>query len=92
MYLSLKEKTTKFREQLEKLPREDLIEILRAQDPETVKQINRIEWVFQNKLTHINWLDGTPVVERPLTNKELALLVDEPFEVDNNLLNSRIII
>lgn len=84
---SLKEKSKNFRKQLEALSREDLIEILRAQDPETVRQINRIEWVFENKLRHISWADGTPVEGRPLTNYELALLVDEPFEVDNELLN-----
>lgn len=91
MSLSLKEKTTNFRKKLEELSRDDLIEILRAQDPETVKQINRIEWVFENKLQHLNWADGTQVDSRPLTNRELSLLVDEPFEVDNNLLNARTI-
>ncbi len=82
---TLKDKTKEFRKKLEALPREDLIEILRAQDPEIIKQINRIEWVFENKLQHISWADGTPVEGRPLTNRELALLVDEPFEVDNEL-------
>ena len=81
------DKTLAFRKQLEKLSREDLLEIINAQDPEYVKQINRIEWVFKNKLKHLNWSDGTPVLERPFTNRELALLVDEPFEVDNSLLN-----
>ena len=88
MSLSLKEKTTNFRKKLEELSREDLLEIIKAQDPETIKQINRIEWVFENKLQHLNWADGTQVDSRPLTNRELALLVDEPFEVDNNLLNA----
>jgi len=83
------DKTKEFRKQLEKLPREDLLEIIKAQDPEYLKQVNRIEWVFENKLNHINWMDGTPVTERKFTNRELALLVDEPFEVDNNLLNMR---
>ena len=86
--ITSKEKTIQFRKQLEALDREDLIEILRAQDPEIVKQVNRIEWVFENKLQHISWADGTPVEGRPLTNRELALLVDEPFEVDNELLNA----
>lgn len=81
------DKTLAFRKQLEKLSREDLLEIINAQDPEYVKQINRIEWVFKNKLKHLNWSDGTAVLERPFTNRELALLVDEPFEVDNSLLN-----
>lgn len=81
-------KTLEFRKQLEALSREDLIEIIQSQNPEYVKQINRIEWVFKNKLSHLNWQDGSPVVERQMTNKELALLVDEPFEVDNTFLNA----
>ena len=79
-------KTQKFREALEGLSREDLFEIIKDQDPELIKQINRIEWVFENKLNHISWSDGTPVIERKLTNRELALLVDEPFEMDLDLL------
>lgn len=82
----LKNKTIKFRENLEKLSREDLIEIIRAQDPEYVKQINRIEWVFANKLNHLSWANGDPITERILSNKELSLLIDEPFEVDKDLL------
>jgi hypothetical protein len=80
-------KTEKFRNALEQLPREDLIEIIKSQDVELFKQINRIEWVFQNKLNHINWSSGEPVLERNLTNKELAYLIDEPFEVDKELLD-----
>lgn len=83
------DKTKEFRKQLETLSREDLLEIIKAQDPEYIKQVNRIEWVFKNKLSHINWADGTPVQERQFSNKELALLIDEPYEVDNNLLNIR---
>jgi len=79
-------KTQEFREALESLSREDLLEIIKDQDPELIKQINRIEWVFENKLNHISWSDGTPVIERKLTNRELALLVDEPFEMDLDLL------
>lgn len=84
---SLNAKTKKFRQDLEKLSREDLLEIIKAQDIETYKQINRIEWVFQNKLNHLNWADGSQITERPLTNKELALLVDEPFDLDTDLLD-----
>ena len=87
MSATLSSKTKKFRQDLEKLSREDLLEIIKDQDIETFKQINRIEWVFQNKLNHLNWADGSTITERPLTNKELSLLVDEPFEVDNELLN-----
>lgn len=83
------DKTLEFRKQLEELSREDLLEIINAQEPEYIKQVNRIEWVFKNKLKHLNWIDGTPVEERQFTNRELALLIDEPFEVDNNLLNMR---
>jgi len=85
---SLKQKTKQFRQKLESLSKEDLLEIIRSQDFETIKQINRIEWVFENKLSHLTWADGTQVESRPLTNKELSLLVDEPFEVDSNLLSA----
>ena len=90
MSSTLKNKTTRFRESLEKLSREDLIDIIRLQDPETVKQINRIEWVFKNKLNHLAWANGEPILERPLTNRELALLIDEPFEIDQELLEAGI--
>ena len=88
--MNLAEKTKVFRKKIESLPREDILEIIRAQDPETIKQINRIEWVFKNKLNHLNWKDGSPVAERPLNNYELSLLVDEPFEVDKELLSAGI--
>lgn len=90
MTQTLKNKTLKFRQSLEKLSKEDLTEIIREQDPETVKQINRIEWVFKNKLQHLSWINGEQIIERPLTNKELSLLIDEPFEVDVDLLDAGI--
>lgn len=83
-------KTKEFRESLKKLPREDLLEIIQEQNPDLIKQINRIEWVFKNKLSHLNWNDGSPILERDMTNEELALLVDEPFEVDEELLKAGI--
>ena len=83
-------KTENFRAALEKLSREDLLEIIRSQDIELIKQINRIEWVFENKLSHINWSSGEPVLGRKLTNKELAYLIDEPFEIDKELLDAGI--
>lgn len=86
---TIKNKTIKFRKALENLSREDLLEIIKLQDVDTVKEINRIEWVFQNKLKHLNWADGSTVIERPLTNRELALLIDEPFEVDYELVDVR---
>ena len=55
--MSIAEKTKLFRKSIQELPREDILEILKAQDPETIKQINRIEWVFENKLKHITWKD-----------------------------------
>lgn len=81
--------TKQFREKLRTLSREDLLEIIEEQNPETIKQINRIEWVFKNKLSHLAWSDGTPVTNRPLTVNELSLLVEEPFEIDNDLLSIR---
>lgn len=81
--------TKEFRNKLQQLSREDLLEIIGEQNPETIKQINRIEWVFENKLQHLAWNDGTPVLGRPLTINELSLLVEEPFEINNDLLNIR---
>jgi len=90
MSFILKQKTKDFRKELEKLSSEDLIEIIKNQDVESYKQINRIEWVFKNKLKHLTWVDGTQISERPLTKRELALLIDEPFEIDRNLLDAGI--
>ena len=86
--MSVFTKTGDFRKTLENLSREDLLDIIRVQDPELIKQINRIEWVFENKLSHLSWNDGSPVLQRKMTNRELALLVDEPFEVDKELLDA----
>lgn len=86
--MSVFTKTSDFRKTLESLSREDLLDLIRVQDPELIKQINRIEWVFENKLSHLSWSDGSPVLQRKMTNRELALLVDEPFEVDKELLDA----
>lgn len=75
-----------FRDQIAQLDREDILEIIDLQDPELIKGIRRIEWVFENKLTHLTWSDGSPIRGRQLTNQELALLVDEPFEPSEELL------
>lgn len=72
-------KTKKFREELEKLTREELLELIEIQDPKLRAQVHRAEWVFENKLRHLSWRDGTPITSRPLTNRELALIIDEPF-------------
>lgn len=74
-----------FYERLMGLSREELLETIREQNPDLIKQINRIEWVFSHKLGHLTWPDGLPVTERPLTNEELAFLVDEPFNPDPEL-------
>lgn len=81
----LNEKTKLFREKLIELDREELLEIIKDQNPEYIKQINRIEYVFANKLSHLTWGDGTPVKDRPLTKEELSLLIDEPFVFDQEL-------
>jgi len=83
----MNDKTKAFREQLKKLSREDLLEIIKNQDIEIYKQVNRIEWVFRNKLSHVNWNSGLPVLDRDMTNEELAYLIDEPFEIDKELLD-----
>jgi hypothetical protein len=81
----LNEKTKVFREKLLELEREELLDIIRDQNPEYVKQINRIEYVFANKLKHLTWSDGTPIDGRQLSKEELALLIDEPFVFDQQL-------
>ena len=40
-------KTKEFRKKLEQLSREDLLELIKDQDIELYKQVNRIEWVFE---------------------------------------------
>lgn len=74
-----------FRQKLLALSREELLDIIMDQDPELVKQVNRIEYVFSHKLTHLTWDDGSPITERPVTKEELVLLVDEPFQPDPEL-------
>jgi hypothetical protein len=74
-----------FWERAAELPREELLDLLEEQDPELRKQVKRIEWVFANKLRHLTWNDGTPVTQRPLTNQELAYLLDPPFQTDPEL-------
>lgn len=79
------DKIKDFREKIASLDRESIIEIISEQNPYLIKQITRIEWVFSHKLLHLTWPDGSPITERYLTNEELALLVDMPFEVDEDL-------
>lgn len=74
-----------FYDELARLPRADLLEIINEQNPNLVGHVERIEYVFKHKLTHLTWSDGTPIEGRPVTNYELALLVDPPFQVDPEL-------
>lgn len=74
-----------FREEMEAKPREELLEIIKEQNPDLYKNVRRIEWVFRNKMTHLQWPDGDPIVERDLTQKELALLIDPPFKYSEEL-------
>ena len=74
-----------FWKKVEALPREEILSLIHDQDPALVEQVERIEWVFANRLDHLTWPDGTPITERPLTNQELALLVDPPFMPDPDL-------
>jgi len=83
--LNLEKVHHSFREKLKKLSKEDLLEIIEKQNPHRIKGVNRIEWVFRNKLGHLNWKDGDPVLERDMTVEELALLVDVPFEYSDEL-------
>ena len=68
-----------FREKLRSQPRDRLLEIISEQNPRYIKDINRIEWVFRNKLSHINDHNGNPITERDLTKDELIKLIDPPF-------------
>jgi hypothetical protein len=81
----LAEKNKQFRDRLLQLSRSELLAIIEQQNPELILHINRIEWVFSNKLTHLTWPDGTPINERQLSHEELSYLVDPPFEVDDEL-------
>lgn len=74
-----------FREKVAALERDEILDLIRGQDTDLIKQINRIEWVFKNKLTHLTWPNGDPVVERPFTNDELALILDPPFTPSDDL-------
>lgn len=65
--------------------RDRLLELITLQDPKLAEGVERCEWVFENKLSHLNWTDGTPILERKFTNAELALLIDEPFEPSEQL-------
>jgi hypothetical protein len=76
------ETTKEFKRRLSTLSREELLEFIAQQSPKYIKQINRIEWVFKNKLGHLTWDDGSPIESRDLTNEELCHLIDPPFIFD----------
>lgn len=61
------------------LSREEILDIIRQQNPKYIRHIERIEYVFKYKMNHLTWDDGSPITERPLTKEELILLVDPPF-------------
>jgi hypothetical protein len=82
--------SVEFRERLMELPREELLAIIKDQDSELMKQVRRIEWVFENKMTHLTWEDGTQILGRPIPNEDLALLIDEPFSPDKSLIRAGI--
>lgn len=83
--MSHTERTLEFRRQLAERPREELLELIELQDVDLRMQVQRIEWVFENKLKHLTWDDGSPIEGRPVTNEELVLLIDEPFTPDPDL-------
>lgn len=74
-----------FYQELSKLPRETLLELVEQQDHRLIQHVNRIEYVFANKLKHLTWPDGTRIEGRPVTNLELAYLIDPPFEIEPEL-------
>lgn len=85
MTSTLQKSTVQFRRALAKKGRQELLEILEIQDPRLVENVKKIEEVFATKLGHLEWPDGTPITSRPVTKDELVLMVDEPFQPDQNL-------
>lgn len=71
------------------LTRDELLEIIEEQNPELIQGINRIEYVFKNKLRHLRWEAGPnagePIEGKPLSKEELSLLIDEPFQMRREL-------
>lgn len=74
-----------FQNRLAKLSRDELLDLIKTQDVQYIRQINRIEYVFKHKLRHLTWLDGSIVDGKPLTNVELARLIDPPFIFDKEM-------
>lgn len=84
-YLSPLKSGLEFRKRIAKLSREEILSIVERQNPELVEEVEHIEWAFANKLGHLTDDNGCSLADRRLTNAELALLVDEPFEEDPQL-------
>lgn len=80
-------KTREFRKALSARSRDELLRIVKMQDQDLYDQVMQIEMVFKEKLTHLQWSDGTTIEGRDLSNEELALLIDEPFQVQEHLLD-----
>lgn len=80
-----KEKFEDYWADMAKKSRNELMEKIESQNPDLIRQINRVEWVFRNKLTHLTWEDGSPITERDYTTAELARLLDPPFAPVNDL-------
>ena len=81
------ERNVEFWKQMSLKSREELLELIGIQNPDLITQIERVEWVFRNKLRHLNWPNGEQITERPFTNEELALLIDPLFEPFEELLD-----
>jgi replicative DNA helicase len=75
-----------FRQKLHEFPREKLLEIIEEQNPSYIFDINRIEWVFKNKLSHLNDDHGNPIVGRDLSHAELVRLIDPPFMFSKDMM------
>lgn len=71
--------TIQFNEKVKDLSKDEILKIIESQSPQYIKEINRIEWVFRNKLSHINDTSGSPIIEKDFTKDELLRLIDPPF-------------
>lgn len=75
-----------FRRKLMELPKSQLLDIIKDQNPKYLDQINRIEWVFQNKLSHIYDAQGNPITNRDFSKDELINLIDPPFIFSKDMM------
>lgn len=77
--IELTESIKLFRDKLQDKSRDELLEIIKSQNPDLIKQINRIEFVFKRKLRHLRWPDGSPIEGRLFTTEELIRIIDPPY-------------